>query len=117
MDKKIVKTEEDLLNLAAFGGVDVIEAAAQFEDEPDDKVQEFTDSENVNWEDIPAEEKATPEDLDYMEATAEGLADGMSYSINKRVENAMKSGAAEELVNVRRAMGITDKEMEAFKHA
>lgn len=117
MDKKIIKTKEDLELLAAFGGVEAIEAAADFEAGPDDRVQEFTEEENIDWDDIPDSEKVSSEEMDAISAHEEGMWDGTMDITNKRITKAIESGDVERVRIVRKTLGVTDGEVEALKNA
>lgn len=105
------------MSLAMFGGKDLIDAAADFEASQDDNVQDFTDEENINWDDIPDSEKLSSEDIDAFDARETGMWDGAMDIIDKKVTKAVKSGDIEKVIAARKALGVTDKEVEAFRNA
>lgn len=63
--------------------------------------------ENIRWEDIPENEKASQDDIEALDARCEGVWDGFNHQLNKRVREAAESGnPAENLKEIRQSLNI-----------
>ena len=79
--------------------------------------QFFTDEEELDWDNLPEEDRVSPEDIDYLNARDEGFLDGLNDAINRKIDGAIKSGDADALKTMRRSLGISDQEVGGLSHA
>lgn len=76
-----------------------------------------SEEEEIDWDNLPPEDRVSEEDLDYLDARDKGFLDGLNDVINKKIEGAIRTGDVNALKSMRESLGISDQEVGGFRHA